>query len=244
NTSFPAIIARDESSSKTAKRSKKSKLNELPSNLYDDESVDPSEVKVDKKMTIPNEAIEQVEDKHVYFTARVEGLVLAYYGAKAYKYSVKESSRYFISNNQISAMEKILSHMKWSYSTNFDTNKIRTRIIKYTSQLRTDHRKGKKVETSALRKRDKESRQKKASSESDSDSLNQVKKKHNEKKKASSESDSDSLNQVKKKHNEKKKASSESDSDSLNQVKKKIICPFPPLAQLFQPKAIYTTLPS
>jgi len=44
NCVFPAIISsKDESSGKTTKR-KKSKLDELPSNMYDDECVDPSEV--------------------------------------------------------------------------------------------------------------------------------------------------------------------------------------------------------
>ncbi|KAK3912916.1 Halomucin [Frankliniella fusca] len=141
-----AIIASkdDDGGGKSTKRSRVSKLDELPSNLYDGEHVDPSEVKVDKNMIISKDDIVKVQDENVYFTARVEGLVLAFYGAKAYKYSVKESCKYSITSNQISAMEKILLHMKWSYSTTYDVKKIKTRIIKYTSRLRTEHRNQKK----------------------------------------------------------------------------------------------------
>jgi len=60
---------------------------------------------VDRKLKVSKEAIEQVQNKHPNFTARVEGLVLAFFGERAYKYSVKESSRYNISNDLIASVE-------------------------------------------------------------------------------------------------------------------------------------------
>ncbi|KAK3918669.1 Peptide chain release factor 1 [Frankliniella fusca] len=129
-----------------AKVSKSSKLDKLPSNLLspkDKEEVDEKLIKVAKHSYVTREELTKVETDETYFSNRVDELVNVFFKSKAHKYSVKKGSKYWISPDHISSMEKILCHMKWSYSTEFDIDKIKTRIVKRTSALRVANKKAK-----------------------------------------------------------------------------------------------------
>lgn len=118
-------------------RKSRSKLVELPSNLVSDEAFDPTnkkvlhhstqkwvkrwvlyhinpfiffsvlKIKVGPNRVIWRKDLEEAEVP-VYFTPRVEALVDIFYGAKTCgKYSVKESSKYFIAPEELESMESM-----------------------------------------------------------------------------------------------------------------------------------------